>query len=138
MTTTPALAKFLSDWPGIAQVFQLQRVRRFASGRVEEETVYGITSLPPTQANASRLLTLNRSHWSIENNLHGVRDTIFDEDASRVRSAGGPQILAATRNALIHVLSAAKTSNFAAALRRFAIRPLQAFRLLKSAPAPEN
>lgn len=132
------MSQYLSDWPGIAQVFQLHRSRRFSDGRVEQETVYGITSLKPLHADAARLLDLNRTHGSIENNLHGVRDTTFGEDASRVRTADAPQILAATRNALTHLLNAARLSNFAAALRRFAIRPLEAFCLLANSPAPEN
>jgi hypothetical protein len=138
LRTTPALSKYLSDWPGIAQVFQLHRVRRFPDGRVEQETVYGITSLRPLAAGAGALLALNRTHWSIENNLHRVRDVTFGEDASRVRRGNGPQILAATRNALTHLLSAGKVTNFAAALRRFAIRPLEAFRLITGSTPPEN
>ena len=126
LTTTAALSKYLADWPGIAQVFQLHRTRRFPDGRTEHETAYGITSLRPLDAGAPRLLQLNRAHWSIENNLHRVRDVSFGEDASRVRSGNGPQVLAAARNALAHLLSAAKVRNFAAALRRFAVRPLEA------------
>ena len=128
------LSKYLSDWPGIAQVFQLQRRRRFSDERVEQETVYGITSLSFDQADAARLLDLNRTHWSIDNNLHGVRDTRFGEDACRVRCGDSPHILAATRNALNHLLSGAGLPSFAAALRRFAIYPLEAFRLLASRP----
>jgi hypothetical protein len=120
-------------------VFQLHRTRRFSDGRIEQETVYGITSLRPLAAGAARLLQLNRTHWSIENNLHRVRDVTFGEDASRIRCGDSPQVLAATRNALTHVLSAAKVKNFAAALRRFAIRPLEALRLINSrTPPPEN
>ena len=100
--------------------------------------MYGITSLAPDKADAARLLSLNRTHWSIENNLHGVRDTTFGEDACRVRTAGGPQILAGIRNALTHLLNATKRPNFAAALRRFAVRPLEAFRILSTAKPPEN
>lgn len=138
MTATPALSKYLGEWPSIAQVFQLHRTRRFSDGRVEQETVYGITSLKPLDAGAARLLELNRTPWSIENNLHGVRDTVFGEDASRIRCAGSPQFLAATRNALTHILTTADLPNFAAALRRFTIWPLEAFRLLATSPAPEN
>lgn len=136
LRATPVLSKYLSAWPGIAQVFQLHRVRRFSDGRVEEETSYGITSLRPIDAGASRLLCLNRTHWSIENNVHWVRDVTFGEDASRIRSGNGPQILAATRNALTHLLTAAKIPNFAAALRRFAIRPLEALRLVNTDARP--
>ena len=132
------MARYLADWPGVAQVFRVHRVRRFAGGRVEQETVSGITSLRAVDAGAARLLEFNRTHWSIENNLHGVRDTTFGEDASRVRRGDGPQVLAATRNALTHLLSAAGLPNFAAALRRFAIRPLEALRLLTASPIPEN
>ncbi len=139
LTTTTALTKYLSDWPGIAQVFQLQRTRRFSCGRTEQETVYGITSLRPVDAGAARLLRLNRAHWSIENNLHRVRDVTFGEDASRIRCGSGPQILAATRNALNHLLAAAKVPNFAAALRRFAVRPFEAIALLRDrTPLTEN
>jgi len=67
LTATPALSRYLSDWPGIAQVFQIQRERRFADGRVETETAYGITSLTPLEADAEHLLKLNRTHWQIEN-----------------------------------------------------------------------
>jgi len=138
LRTTPALSKYLCDWPGIAQVFQIHRVRRFSDGRVEQETAYGITSLRPLAAGAPGLLRLNRSHWSIENNLHRVRDVTFGEDASRVRRGNGPQVLAATRNALTHLLSAAEVPNLAAALRRFAIRPLEALRLINAKAPPEN
>jgi hypothetical protein len=132
------LSKYLSNWPGIAQVFQIQRSRRFADGRVEQETAYGITSLKPLDAGAARLLALNRTHWSIENNLHWVRDMVFGEDAFRVRCSDSPQLLSAIRNALTHLLSSAKLPNYAAALRRFAVWPLEALRLLTRLPAPEN
>jgi hypothetical protein len=132
------LSKYLSNWPGIAQVFQIQRSRRFSDGRVEQETAYGITSLKPLDAGAAKLLELNRTHWSIENNLHWVRDMVFGEDASRVRRSDSAQLLSAIRNALTHLLSAAKLQNFAAALRRFAVWPLEALRLLTSLPTPEN
>ena len=64
--------------------------------------------------------------------MHWVRDVTFGEDASRIRTGNGPQILAATRNALTHLLTTAKLPNFAAALRRFAIRPLEALRLVNT------
>lgn len=115
-------------------MFQLVRARRFADGRVEQEVAYGITSLGPSEAGAARLLKLNRSHWGIENNLHRTRDVQFGEDASRVRSGDGPQVLAATRNALTHLLKDHPLRSMAAAMRRFAIRPLEALGLLKAIP----
>lgn len=117
-------------------MFRLHRTRRFSDGHIEQETVYGITSLRPLDAGAARLLQLNRTHWAIENNVHRVRDVTFGEDASRIRRGDSPQVLAAFRNALTHLLSTAKVPNFAAALRRFAIRPLEAFRLINNRTLP--
>ena len=55
------------------QVLQVHRLGYLAD-KVEEETVYGISSLEAQEADAERLLALVRGHWGIENRLHGVRD----------------------------------------------------------------
>jgi hypothetical protein len=137
LTATPALKSYLAAWPGVEQVFQLHRVRQLP-GKVEEETVYGITSLRGDRADAGRLLGLVRGHWGIENRLHGVRDVTLGEDGCRVRTGAGPQVLAATRNAVVHLLEGVKAPSKAAALRRFAIFPLEAFALLTNIPEPDN
>jgi predicted transposase YbfD/YdcC len=106
--------------------------------RIEEETVYGITSLPVGEADARRLLELVRGHWGIENRLHGVRDVTLGEDGCRVRTGTAPQVLAATRNAVVHLLEEVEAASKAAALRHFAIFPWEAFALLTSPPQPDN
>jgi predicted transposase YbfD/YdcC len=120
-------------WPGLQQVFQIRRVRQLRGG-TEEETVYGITSLSPQEAGPERLLALARGHWAIENRLHGVRDVTLGEDACRVRSGAAPQALAATRNAVVHLLEEVEAPSKAAALRRFAARPAEAVALIFSRP----
>jgi predicted transposase YbfD/YdcC len=137
LRTTPVLQAYLAEWPGIAQVFQLHRVRQ-SRDKVEEETAYGISSLPVGEANARRLLGLVRGHWGIENRLHGVRDVTLGEDGCRVRSGTAPQVLAATRNAVVHLLEEVEAASKAAALRHFAIFPLEAFALLTSTPQSDN
>jgi hypothetical protein len=132
LTATPVLRDYL-EWPGVQQVFQIQRLRKLP-GQEASETAYGITSLRPEQADAARLLELVRGHWAIENNLHGERDGAFGEDSWRVRSGDGPQVLAATRNALLLLLEERDTPNKAAAMRRFVVRPLEAFDLIASKP----
>ena len=92
------------------------------------EVVYGITSLNREQADAERLLKLIRNHWLIENQLFGVRDVTLGEDACRVRTAAAPQFLASLRNVVVHLLRCLDASNRAAAIRRFAIYPLEALR----------
>jgi predicted transposase YbfD/YdcC len=103
------------DWAGLKQGFELTRERTI-QGVTTRETVYGITSLSTAQADASRLLELTRGHWGIENGLHYKRDVTMGEDASRVRQEAAPQVMAALRNSIIHLLD--KTAdNLAAAMR---------------------
>jgi predicted transposase YbfD/YdcC len=82
LTTSTALVGY-SDWPGVAQVFEVGRhVIEKKTGKERVEVVYGVTSLPPERATPARLLELVRGHWAIENKSHWVRDVTFDEDRS--------------------------------------------------------
>lgn len=89
-----------------------------------------MTSLPRLKANAKALLKLARSHWSIENAVHRVRDVSFGEDACTVTSGNAPQAWAALRNAAITLLRRNGAVNIAQALRSFAAEPLAALKLL--------
>lgn len=120
------------DWPGVGQVFVLWR-ERTVGGTTTVEEVFGITSLSPEEASASDLLGWIRRHWSIENQLFGVRDGTFGEDACRVRKGGAAETLAGLRNALLHVLSKTPFASKAEAVRHFMVHPLQAVELLRGA-----
>ena len=73
--------------PRRRQAFRVERERKvLSSGKTTTEIAFGITSLGPERAQASELLALNRGHWAIENRLHYVRDTAYDEDRNRVRA----------------------------------------------------
>lgn len=92
-------------WPALAQVARLERHRESrgeSRGKKSVEIVYLATSLPPDKAGPDRLLTLIRDHWGIENRLHHVRDTAFDEDRCRVRAGARP--LATLRNTAIALI----------------------------------
>lgn len=128
LTCTTALNNYL-DWPGLQQVFKIERWRTI-SDQTTHEIAYGITSLPRHRANAAKLLKLSRGHWGIENRLFHVRDVTFGEDACRVRSGSAPQILAGLRNLTIHLLEAAGFTNKAQALRRHAARPDEGLTLI--------
>ena len=120
-----------SDWPGLAQVFRLERqVILKKTGEVRAEVVAGVTSLAPQRADAARLLALVRSHWQIENQSHWVRDVTFDEDRSQVRCGNIPQVMAALRNTVIGLMRWAGHANIAAACRRFAAQPKAALHLI--------
>jgi predicted transposase YbfD/YdcC len=113
-----------TDWPGHAQVLELQRtVTNKRTGVTRREVVHGITSLGPERASAAQLLALWRAHWHIENKLHWVRDVTFDEDRSQVRAGHIPQVMAALRNIAISLLRVAGAENIAAACRRYAAQP---------------
>jgi predicted transposase YbfD/YdcC len=116
-------------WPGLAQGFELTR-KRTVKGQTTVEVVYGITSLKAKEANALRLLGLTRGHWGIENCLHYVRDVTLGEDGCRVRKGTAPQVLAAIRNAVIHLLAGVDASSNAAAIRRLNNHPEEALALL--------
>jgi predicted transposase YbfD/YdcC len=130
LTTSQALAGY-SAWPGLAQVFALERsVITLKTGEVRSETVYGVTSLACQRAAPSRVLELVRGHWQIENQSHWVRDVTFDEDRSQVRCGNIPQVMAALRNATIGLLRWAGYSNMAAAGRLLAAQPVRALALI--------
>lgn len=103
------------SWAGLRQGFELTR-ERTVQGVTTQETVYGITSLSVAEADAGRLLALTRGHWGIENGLHYKRDVTLEEDASRVRRQAAPQVMAALRNSVVHVLEGTADS-LAAAVR---------------------
>ena len=101
------------------QVFRIDRTVAFCkSGKTRQETVYGVTSLPPNHADARRIGELVRGHWEIENRLHWVRDVTFDEDRSQVRTGAGPRALATLRNFAISRLRVAGCANIARAVRQ--------------------
>jgi len=114
----------------LKQGFELTR-RRTVKGETTTEVIYGISSLAEEGAEARRLLGLTRGHWGIENKLHYVRDVTLGEDASRVRTGSAPQVLAAVRNAVIHLLAGVEAPSRAAAIRRLNNHPEEALALLE-------
>jgi predicted transposase YbfD/YdcC len=112
-------------FPHATQAVQVVRRRRPLNGgkRWSTETVYAITSLDATQAHPADLADIIRGHWAIEDRLHWIRDVVFDEDRSQIRTANGPRIMASLRNLAITVLRLSGADNIAAALRHHARRP---------------
>ena len=124
LMSTTALNDYL-DWPDVGQVFELERVR-VLKDKTEVEVVYGITSLTRARSDALELLRRTRGHWGIDNRLHYVRDETPGEDRCRVRKGHGAQVLAAIRNACVHLLEGVKAPSKSAAPRRFAAHPEEA------------
>jgi predicted transposase YbfD/YdcC len=118
ITVSSLLASY-SLWPGLSQVFQLERARTNALGETEHQTVYGITSLP-TSVGAARLLALVREHWGIENGLHYRRDRSLREDDSQLRMGHAPHLLAILNNTALGLFARQGESNMPQAQRTFA------------------
>ena len=132
---TTSILTLHQKWPGLAQGLEITR-ERTVHGQTTVEVEYGMTSLKPEQADAKCLSGLVREHWGIENELHYVRDVTLGEDACRVRKGSAPQVLAAVRNAVIHLLAGLGTPNYAAAIRRLNAHPEEALALL-NLPQPQ-
>lgn len=132
---TTSILTLQQKWPGLAQGLEITR-ERTVKGKTTVEVEYAMTSLKPHEANAKRLSALVRQHWGIENKLHYVRDVTLGEDGCRVRKGSAPQVLAAVRNTLVHLLAGVGASSHAAAIRRFNAQPEKALTLL-DLPQPQ-
>jgi len=121
------------DWPGVAQVFRLERTWR-EHGQEKQALHYGLTSLPPDHAAAARRLALRRGHWQIENRLHRSKDVTLGEDASLTHTGSGPTVMALLRDAVLSLLHRAGHRRIARQLRAHADQPLAALALVLDPP----
>lgn len=90
-------------FPHVAQVARIERRREFADGRIEEETVFALSSRAVERLDAAALGAALRAHWSIENALHHRRDRTYDEDRHQVVRHGTAHVMACMRNLAITV-----------------------------------
>lgn len=124
------------DWPGVAQVYRLQRkfvwIRRGKAYKTSCEVEFGITSLSRAKASPERLLAIRRQHWLIETGLHYRRDVTFHEDATRMTVGAAGRILAIVHNLVLGLLKKAGFSNAAQGRRWFDGHIQEAFALLIS------
>ncbi|WP_261565074.1 ISAs1 family transposase [Frankia gtarii] len=116
-------------FPHAVQAIQITRHRRPLTAQTE--TVYAVTSLPTHQASPTLLAELARGHWTVENQLHWVRDVTYGEDHHRARTGNAPQIMASLRNLAITILRLTGTTNIAQALRHHARRPERPIETIK-------
>jgi predicted transposase YbfD/YdcC len=131
ITVSSQLKDFL-DWPYLEQVFKLER--RFIStktGEIQEQVVYGCTSLPRENITPQKLLSLIRSYWGIENGLHYRRDVTLQEDHARITKSNAACVMACLNNLVIALLIAKKKYRYLPSARRYcAAHPSQALALI--------
>lgn len=59
-----------------------------------------ITSRQPHEAGLEYLVHLVRKHWTVENNIHWLKDAVLKEDRTRRRNPNAAQALGLLRTAL--------------------------------------
>lgn len=116
-------------FPGAAQVAQIRRTVTRA-GKKTAEVAYVITSADGRAAPPPVLAAWVQGHWGIENRAHWVRDVVYDEDRSQVRTGSGPQVMATLRNTAISLHRLAGATSIAAALRHHAANAQRPITLL--------
>lgn len=116
--TSTALNDYL-EFPHVAQAYLIERhTINKKSGKVSNDIAYGITSRPPEQADAQRLLATNRGHWSIENSCHNVIDWNYDEDRSRIRTGHGPENITRLRRFAVTLIKSKSVRSVAQKMRQ--------------------
>lgn len=132
--TTSEMLNPYSTWPGLAQVYRLERQlqwwRRGHCYRNSCDVEFGITSLSRKKSTPARLLMVRRTHWGIETGLHYRRDVTFKEDATRMTVGATGHIMASINNLVLSLIRQAKFQNAAQARRWFAAHLSDAFLLL--------
>jgi predicted transposase YbfD/YdcC len=129
--TTSSMLAVQADWPGLKQVFKIEReVEELATGKKRNEVSYGVTSLSYKQANAEKLLEIVRKHWMIENGLHYRRDWTLREDYCRLRIGDAAQAMAVINNLVVGLALRQGFKYLPDARRKYNAQPLEALNLI--------
>jgi len=122
----------LPGWPELTAAVQVAQLRRTVTraGNKSIEVVYLITSADYRAAPPAVLAAWVQGHWTIENKIHWVRDVVFDEDRSQVRTGNAAHAMASVRNTVISLLRLTGATSIAAALRHHARAPDRAITCL--------
>lgn len=90
-------------WKDLVAVAVVDAKRtQLKSGKTATERRIYILSDP--KATAAKVNQLVRNHWGIENKLHWVLDTAFDEDRCRTRTRNAAENFAIVRRLVINIL----------------------------------
>jgi predicted transposase YbfD/YdcC len=82
-------------FPHVSQVYLIERhVTDLHGNPVSAVAALGVASPAADRVSAAGLAAYVRGQWAIES-LHWLRDTLYQEDRSRVRTRSGPRIMAA-------------------------------------------
>jgi predicted transposase YbfD/YdcC len=97
------------------------------------EAVLYITSLTAADASPEDLLAHVRGHWTVEH-LHWLRDVIWNEDKSLLRTGNAPQVMSALTNLVITLFRIQGVTRYTEETRRNAQNPRRLLQLLDLSP----
>jgi predicted transposase YbfD/YdcC len=117
-------------FPHTAQAFLIERTVTDLNGKnLSNVAALGITSIPPDRANPTQVAHYVRDHWSIES-MHWIRDFLYREDHSTIRTRSGPRTMAALRNLATGAHRLAGRTDITEATRWAARNMLRPFQIL--------
>jgi predicted transposase YbfD/YdcC len=121
-------------FPHVGQVWLIERYVTDPAGTPTSAiAALGITNLHSSQAAPADIARLVRDHWGVES-LHWLRDTVYREDHSRVRTRSGPRVMAGLRNLAIGALHLAGRRDITEATRWAGRNMRRPFQLLNLTP----
>lgn len=107
--------KEINGWESISSVICIKRMVK-RKNKITQEIAYFISSL--SDKNPVNFFSEGiRKHWSIENNLHYVKDVTFMEDTSKIRAGNSPENMSLVRNIAINIFKKNNFNNIAQAIR---------------------
>ena len=104
------------DWVGLKSIVMVESIREFASGKIEQETRFYISSLA---ANAVRQGEAIRGHWGVESH-HWVMDMVFRDDECRIRRDNAPANFATIKHIASNLMRTKADKHSMRAKRRLA------------------
>lgn len=104
-----------TQWIGIKEIIKIERT--IYTNKKQKSSIDISYYISSTKLTASEYNKGIRSHWSIENSLHYVKDVTFNEDASRIRTGNAPTNFSIVRNIAINILRRMNFNSFPQAIR---------------------
>jgi predicted transposase YbfD/YdcC len=133
-------------FPRAAQVAKVIRTRTVTSSKNDgkkrtrvtkttTETVYVVTSMTAREAAPGHIAFYVRNHWSIENEVHLVRDVTLREDSLKIRAGSRPRVLVTLRNLATGLIRQSGRDDIAATIREAEYDNILLPALLRLTPA---
>ena len=116
-------------WRGIKRIIKVTRIKKKKGNESVEEALY----ISYLELDGKLFAKIIREHWSIENRLHWVLDTVLEEDKSKIRTGNAPQNMTIIRKIVMNIYRYYQIDSIKFAQRMFSnkIKNLLAFLTMK-------